>query len=79
MHDEKKDTKSFSELRKYLLNDYFFDSIVQSLIWNLSKSLWWSFFAKIINEFWEKKNHLDCVACKKKKKNNSCITLYTFT
>ena len=54
MHDKKKDTKGFRELRKYLLNDYFFDNVVQSRIWNLIKSLWWSFFAKIVTDFWKK-------------------------
>ena len=48
MHDKNKDTKSFTELRKYLLNGYFFDSIAKSRIQNPIKSLWWSFFAKII-------------------------------
>ena len=28
MHDKNKDTKSFTEVRKYLLHCYFFDSIV---------------------------------------------------
>ena len=28
MHDKNKDAKSFTEERKYLLNCYFFDSIV---------------------------------------------------
>ena len=32
MHDKNKDTKSFTELRKYLLNGYFFDSIAKSRI-----------------------------------------------
>ena len=32
MHDKNKDTESFRELRKYLLNDYFLDSIVKSRI-----------------------------------------------
>ena len=32
MHDKNEDTKSFTELRKYLLNEYFFDSIGKSQI-----------------------------------------------
>ena len=32
MHDKKKDTKSFRELRKNLLNGYFFDSIAKGHI-----------------------------------------------
>ena len=32
MHDKNKDTKSFTELRKYLLIGYFFDSITKSPI-----------------------------------------------
>ena len=32
MHDKNKDTKSFTELRKYLLNGQFFDSIDKSQI-----------------------------------------------
>ena len=40
MHDKKKDTKSFTELRKYLLNGFFFDSIGKSQIPNPIKSLW---------------------------------------
>ena len=51
MHDKSKDTKSFRELRKYLLNGYFFDSIAKSRIQNLIKSLWWGFFAKTVNDF----------------------------
>ena len=46
-----KDTKSLTELRKYLLNDYFFDNIAKSQIQNPIKSLWWSFFAKIVIDF----------------------------
>ena len=46
MHDKNKDTKSFTELRKYLLNGYFFDSIGNSQIYNPIKSLWGSFFCK---------------------------------
>ena len=52
MHDKKKDTKSFRELRKNLLNGYFFDSIAKSRIKNIIKSLRWSFFAKIVHDFW---------------------------
>ena len=48
MHDKNKDTKRFTELRKYLLNGYCFDSIDKNQIQNLIKSLWWNFFAKII-------------------------------
>ena len=47
MHDKNKDT-SFTDLRKYILNGYFFDSIAKSRIYNAIKSLWWSFFPKII-------------------------------
>ena len=32
MHDKKKDTKSFRELRKSFLNGYFFDSIAKGRI-----------------------------------------------
>ena len=32
MHDKNKDTKSFTELEKYLLNGYFFNSIAKSRI-----------------------------------------------
>ena len=32
MHDKNEDTKSLTKLRKYLLNDYFFDSIGKSQI-----------------------------------------------
>ena len=32
MHDKNKDTKSFTELRKYLLSGYFFDSIAKSRV-----------------------------------------------
>ena len=32
MHDKNKDTKSFIELRKYLLSGFFFDSITKSPI-----------------------------------------------
>ena len=31
MHDKNKDTKSFIELGKYLLNGYFFDSIAKTV------------------------------------------------
>ena len=31
MHNKRKDTKSFRQLRKNLLNDYFFDSIANQL------------------------------------------------
>ena len=84
MHDKKKDTKSFRELRKSLLNSYFFDSIAKSRIYNLIKSLWWSFFEKIVNDFYllpffgkKPSQMLHCDACKEKR-NNSYIILYTF-
>ena len=32
MYDKNKDTKSFTELGKYLLSDYFFDNIAKSRI-----------------------------------------------
>ena len=65
MHDKNKDTKRFTELGKYLLNGYFFDSIAKSRIWNPVKSLWWRFFAKIVNDFkpltfFAKKPHHKC-------------------
>ena len=50
MHDKNKDTKTFTELKKYLLNGYF-DSFTKSRIKNPIKSLKWSFFAKIVINF----------------------------
>ena len=47
-----KTQKTFNKL-KYLSNCYFFDSIAKSLILNPTKSLWWSLFANIVNEFYK--------------------------
>ena len=59
-----------------------FDSIAKSHIGNPLKSIWWSFFGKIVNEFQlstvfakkPQRRWLDCVACKEKRKK-----LYHFT
>ena len=47
-----KKQKTFNKL-KYLSNWYFFDSIAKSLILNPTKSLWWSVYANIVNEFYK--------------------------
>ena len=80
MH-KNKDTKSFTELRKYLLNGYFFDSIAKSRIQNLIKSLWWSFFAKIVNDFqlltfFAKKPHHKCQTVLPVKKKETILILF---
>ena len=83
-------TKTFTEMGKYLLNDYFFDSIAKSGIQNPIKSLWWSFFGKIVNDFqlltvFAKKHHHKCqgvLPVRKKEKLYHCkyfyIILYDF-
>ena len=49
MHD--KNTKSFTSMVKYLLNGYFFDRNAKGCIENPTKSLWWRFFAQLVNNF----------------------------
>ena len=51
MHARNKDTKTFYVTGEMSLKWLFFDSIAKSLISNPTKSLWWSFFAKIVKEF----------------------------
>ena len=51
MHDENKDTKSFTELRNYLLNGYFFLAVLPRAIFTTHSKVWWSIFAKIRETF----------------------------
>ena len=51
MHDENKDTKSFTELRNYLLNGYFFLAVLPRAIFTTQSKVWWSIFAKIRETF----------------------------
>ena len=60
----------------------FFDSIAKNCIQNPIKSLWWSFFAKIVNDFqlltfFAKKPHHKCQIVLPVKKKE--INLYYFT
>ena len=59
------------------------DSIARNHIWNPIKNLWWSFFAKIVNNFYLSTVFaksptiiLDCVAWKKKSKLNNFTCFY---
>ena len=60
----------------------FFDSITKSRIQNPIKSLWWSFFAKIVNNFqlltfFAKKPHHKCqTVLSVKKKETYCLILF---
>ena len=57
----------------------FFDSIAKTRIQNPIKSLWWRFFAKILNDFYvqtffgKKPQH---IACKEKRNNSYFIYSY---
>ena len=51
MHDKNKDTKKFYKTEEISFKWLLFDSIAKSLISNPTKSLWSSFFAKIVQEF----------------------------
>ena len=51
MYDKNKDTKSFTEPRNYLLNFCFLTVLARARFITQSKSLWWSFIAKIIYQW----------------------------
>ena len=51
MYERNKDTKTFNITGVISFKWLFFDSIAKSLISNPTKSLWWNFLAKIVNEF----------------------------
>ena len=50
MHDKNKDTKSFTELRKYLLNGFFFWQYYQELYLEPNQKSMVELFAKIVND-----------------------------
>ena len=51
VHDKNKD-KKFYITGEMSFKCYFIDSIAKSHIFNPTKSLWWSFFVTIINDFY---------------------------
>ena len=52
MHNKNKGTKSFTELRKYLLNGFFFWQYYQELYLEPNQKSMVDLFAKIVNDFW---------------------------
>ena len=51
MHEKNKDTKSFTELGKYLLNGYFFDSIAKSCKEKRNLLHYFTYFNIILYDF----------------------------
>ena len=83
MHDKNKDKKVLHNWGNIFKMNDFFDTIAKSRIQNPIKSLWWSFFAKIVNDFYKltffaKKPHhkYQAVLSVKKKETNYLILFY---